>query len=108
MTGTEEKGHMQLPWSVLFFHPGWYSTCFQIAGHTTLYVWILGTPRCPTGCMFANTEMDSSALLFSHPIVWKVTVRVFVAAYGALNENGPHRFIYLNAWFPVGGLLRKN
>jgi hypothetical protein len=28
-----------------------------------------------------------------------------VAAYGALNENGPHQFIYLNAWFPVGGAV---
>ena len=24
---------------------------------------------------------------------------------GGLNENVPHRLIYLNVWFPVGGLL---
>lgn len=25
---------------------------------------------------------------------------------GGLNENGSHRFIYLNTWFPVGGTGR--
>jgi hypothetical protein len=25
-----------------------------------------------------------------------------------LNENGPHRLIYLNVWFPVGGLFGKD
>lgn len=30
------------------------------------------------------------------------------ASCGGLSENGPHRFMYLNIWFPVGGLYRKD
>lgn len=25
--------------------------------------------------------------------------------YGGSNENGPHRLIHLNAWFPAGGTV---
>jgi hypothetical protein len=28
--------------------------------------------------------------------------------YGGLNENGPHSFIYLNVWLPVGELFRQD
>jgi hypothetical protein len=27
---------------------------------------------------------------------------------GGLNDNGSHRLIYLNVWFPVGGLFGKD
>lgn len=30
-----------------------------------------------------------------------------VGQCGGLNENGPHRFICLETWFPVGILLEK-
>ena len=29
----------------------------------------------------------------------------FVGYFDGLNENGPHRLLYLNAWYPVGGTV---
>lgn len=31
----------------------------------------------------------------------------WVYVCGSLNENDPHRLIYLNIWFPTGELLEK-
>lgn len=45
---TEEKGHLQPPWSVVFFHlSGCFSACSPTV-YTMFWVWIMRTPRCPT------------------------------------------------------------
>ena len=28
-----------------------------------------------------------------------------ISGFGSLNENGPHSFIYLSVWSPVGGTV---
>ena len=32
----------------------------------------------------------------------------YMTARSGVNENGLHSNIYLNVWFPVGGLFRKD
>lgn len=45
---TEEKGHLQPPWSVAFFHlSGCFSACSPTV-YTMFWVWIMRTPKCPT------------------------------------------------------------
>ena len=66
-------------------------------------MWAQGLPwhMCGKSVLFYLSSRDGTQVDYHTCLV------TTFSQYAGLNENGPHRLIYLNAWSPVGGIVRK-
>lgn len=70
------------------------------------------TPNClwSTLHVFPQDHLHKIYIYLSDYMLPLVQARFFqlLTCHACLNVSGPHRLIYLNVWFPIGGLFSKD